>query len=386
MINFSDRLFLGLVLDGKEFPLETTSFKSLQMSSNKDFTVPQAQLIIADQFGYLSQNPLADRQTATIILGADKKSLKEYTFRVFNFKKEVSGNVTYFNITLIFNCPRWTTENKTRAIAGATSTDAMRQLATESLLNFNGDSTTDRQTWYPGGDKRAMFAERIARHGYANQTSCMKVGLTLEGELRYKNISDIDYKTAFEFVTGIGDSKSKFSIVDKKEFTTAGQNNDIGGGYKKTTVEQNPLKTSAANSALHSKISVTTTSQALLLNRNVTDRIEGSVVNFGAIQTGNNHSNYTKALHQNKRIDAMYSSGLYTVIQDQTAIDLFDPVNVTVFDLISGKPDINDQATGSYFVSGKTIFVSQTGQYNEKYSMLRAGTNGTNIPASQQGT
>lgn len=382
MLSFGNNLSLGAVLDGRELLLESLSFKSLQLSSNKMFSQPMGNLQFADNIGILEDNPIMDNQSLTLYIGINKNPPKEYTFRVFKVEKRIQNKIPYYTLILVFNAPRWLYENTRSVIPKATSFEALKKLAEESKLSFVGDETVDRQNWYGVGNRRCIFAEYIAKYGYVNDTSCMAIGVSLEGEVRYKNISKLIYDGAPTFIDGLVVGENEFSVLDKKEFDNSGQSNSVGGGYKKITVNQDPIRQSSLDFTRFAGVSLSTPNKVLSINKNIVERIEGSVSVFSSIDCGNTHTNAVKACHQNSRIYNYYSSGMYCAIQTPTRFDLFDPINFVSFDSVGNKPRLSKKSTTSNLITGKTIFISQTGQYTEKFELKRIGSNG-NAPKSQ---
>lgn len=380
MIKLGDTFFLMILIDGAEIPVERMGFDPLQMHSNVMFAQPMARIMLADIYGYFEKNPLADGSKVDIYVGrSDSKSdAYLYRFRVFKFRKYKNGKINNFDIFLTFNCPRYFNENSRGSITGS-STQVLQQISTLIGVNFVGDQTSDAQTWLSAGQKRCEFAKEVALHGYATDQSCMVLGLTLLGQLRYKDLSAINITTTKNvFVQGSGDAKNSFRILGRKEVSKAGFFNNLVG-YKMETVEQNP--TDVTN---HSSVKVVMGSAPTLqINKVLNDRLEGSRVVMTPIDSGNTHPNYYKAEHQNTRIKATYAMGMQVVTDQVTGLDLFDPVKYIVYDNATSEIKVDEAVSGGYIIIAKTIFATKSGKYYEKFELARQGYNFTTVLSNQ---
>lgn len=380
MIKLGDRFYLILMIDGKEVPIEYMGFNPLQMHSNVLFFQPVGRIVLADKQRYFDNNPISDGSKVDIFVwrtDTGSQSAKRYQFRLFRHAVNKSLNINYFTLYLTFNCPRYFNENMTGAMKG-TSYDILKEMAKTVGVDYSGDPTSDAMTWLGTGKKRCVFARDVALHGYANTQSCMSLGMTLLGEMRYKDVSAIKLKDNPNiFVQGVGDNTKVFQVLGRKEINKAGLFNNLVG-YRMTTVEQDTSGVSE-----HASVQVTMNSgPTLSVNKTLNDKLEGSRVHFTPVSAGNVHPQFYQAEHSNKRIRAMYSFGSHIVTDGMTNLDLFDPITYLFYDNSANKLSINQAISGNYIITAKTIFATKEGRYFEKFEIVRQGPNFYNELAS----
>lgn len=394
MIKVSDRLTLMMTLDSnKEWPIERFMFQSLQISENVLLHVPQAHFVFADREALLQKFPLGDGQTVHIVIKVSGSSTPAYDIkmRVFKLSKVSSGNIDYYNLYLVYDAPRFLYENFVGCLSGQTSTAALGEIANNcglTLTASGGTDASDSQTWIPRGEKYCSFARHIVAAAYSSTTSCMQIAVNFSGKLIYRNLSQAWYgenrqqPLTFSSVP----SGSTLKLLAYKEFTKSGLMNAFGG-YKMSTVEQNPTKGKSTSQSQHSKVSTVTKTDSVAINKNINEGISGSRVDFSPINCGNNHDNYDLAVHQNSRLLGMYSVGMYLVTDDvNPGITLLQTVKLNTPEIANGKRGYNKTIAGEWEVSGKTLFINRAGQFFEKYEVLRQGTNNMANNSTQSGT
>lgn len=406
MIKVSDKITLMMLLDNdKEWPIERFVFKSLQISESVLMHVPQAHFQFADRESVLQKFPVGDGQTIRIMLKIDGTNIPAYDIkmRVFKLAKTTSANIDYYNLYLIYDAPRFVYENHTGSITGS-SAEALKQIAEKCGLTpvfnfgsykYDGNSyirtnTPDSQTWIPRGDKYCSYARKIVAAGYTGDTSCMQMAVDLKGNLIYRNLSQPWYgekgSSYRPYTFSTVESSQAIPILSKKEFTKTGVMNAFGG-YRMTTVEQNPTKGKSTSQDKHSKVSTVTKTDSVAVNKNINEGISGSRVDFAPINCGNNHANYDKALHQNSRLLGLYAVGLYIVTDKVNAdVTLLQTIKLDSPEISNNERQYNKTVAGEWEVSAKTIFINTDGKYYEKYEVLRQGVNNTSGNTTQSGT
>lgn len=380
MVKLGNLFYLMVMIDGAEIPIERMGFDPIQMHSNVMFSQPMARMMLADIYGYFETHPLADGSKVDIYVGrSDSKSEANlYRFRVFKFRKQKDGNMNTYDIYMTFNCPRYFNENSRGSITGS-STQVLQQIAKLIGVDYAADQTSDSQVWLSSGQKRCEFAKEVALHGYSSDQGCMSLGMTLLGQLRYKDISLINVVTTKNvFVQGAGDGTSAYRILGRKEVSKSGFFNNLVG-YRMETVEQNPTDVTNHNSVRL----VANSSPTFQINKVLNDKLEGSRVVMTPIDSGNTHANYYKAEHQNTRIKATYSMGMQVVTDQMTGLDLFDPVKYMLYDNSTSQVKVDEAASGGYIIIAKTIFATKTGKYFEKFELARQGYNFTTDLSNQ---
>ena len=376
MIQINDRFFIGVVIDGKEYPLEATGFGSLQISTNVNFFLPTARIQLNDdRMIFRNHITLADYVLVEIYLG---KTLAEahktkFSFRLFSYKVTDLGKARIYVLDLIYDRPKYFNAARTSAVTG-TSAEAIKAIGLDcEFKQVETVNTTDKQVWLPLGAKNCAFAKTIMQCGYVNDNSCMVLCVTGNGTLRYKNLTSIPLKSDIKFTVGNTTSKSNFGVLASREISKAGVLNNLYG-YRFATIDQNP--TNEVSSAKHTRVNVRATSKALSVNKSIHTALTSPRTVFSDIGCGNVHPNFEKAKHQNKRLKAFQSFGHLLVVSDVTGVDLLDVINFTsVNTRAMMQSDVDTTVNGFYVVTGKTIYATGNGFYYEKFEITRPGLN-----------
>lgn len=390
---------LSIVIDNEfEFPLEHLAFESLQLSSNVGLHVPHGKMTFADPSDILKRYPLGDGHSMKFTFKFpetdEKKPDYEVKMRVFRIMATDLIALTYYTVFLVYDAPRFINENMKGSIKGS-SISAIRQLAEDSKLDFSFNNgikadSSDQQVWLPSGDKRCVFARKILQASWIDNKSCMQMGVNLNGTLVLKNVVDKSLldKQVFVFsTTSVPVDKREIPIksLQLEPFSKSGSENFMSG-YKSITLEQNPTLGKSGNQGSHDKVSASVVSDSVSVNKNVNEGISGSNVRFAPINCGNTHKNYEKALHQNKRLWSLFSSGLRVVTDDfSDTLGLLDYVRVDSQVIRNNKPEQDKAVSGFYLVTGVSMFIKQTGQHFCKYEMVRQGVNNIQEFKSQSG-
>ncbi len=376
MYQLKDRFFLSIKIDGKEVPVNFTSFGSIQLSSAVPLFLPMARIELVDN-NKIFQNyiTLADGVEIRIVMTNSPESSKitEYKFRLFQYIATQAGKGIQYIIDCIYDAPKYFNENSTIGLTGTSST-VLKKLASNCGLTFEGTPTNDSQIWTPLANKTCVFAKDIALHGYSNDRSCMLLCVDLSGRMKYIDYSQIkfDPRRMKTFMSGKGDGNSVYAVRAKKDLIKSGLLNNYSG-YKFKTVEQDVTRT--AN--VHTKVETRAMSSNLMVNAKLNQRLSGSRIQFTPVGCGNVHPNFHRAEHQNLRIKSLQSQGVLVAVTDQTEVTLLDPVQYAYVDTSgSNTPEQNTLKSGNYVVTAKTIYATGRGIYYEKFELTSSGQNG----------
>lgn len=362
---------LSIKIDGKELPLSNLRFSRLLITSHMLYHCPMGELSFVDNYGLLAKSlPPFDGAPLTVSIGRSKASVKSYSFRIFNVKQQNQADGTQYTLSMISSLDKWRLHTVRTAEQGS-SQAAITQIALACDLNFNGDATNDAQVWLPLNETYCKFARRIANHGYAGQDSTMLLGVTLDNELRYRNLTKIKLdKTVPGFTAG---SENGIWVTSYELVSKSGLSNQAGG-YGTTSFQFNPT-TSEMTTA--DKVRTRRLSSALNVNSEAKTATDTGVKVVLPGNAGNTHSNSARAYHQNKRVKQLLSQSLLIVTPFDTKLDLFDGCHFDAYVLGSGgsKPMLNEVISGYYLIAGKTIFMSSDFMYYEKLALIRDGQN-----------
>ena len=380
MLKVSDRFYISVKIAGKEVPLEKLGFGSFQAHSNVNFYVPIANLYLIDNSKYFDTNPVADGVLFEIYTGTTKDKGKATIYKFRHFKTDrvpIGGNLHSYNFRLVYNAPRYLNENMVSSLRG-TSSSVMKALGIQiTSATVVTDTASDAMSWLPFGMKRCEFARHVCNYAYAGSSSCYMLGLRLDGALHFRNISTIDpSKTTNLMVKGTSKLNGSIKIIGDKEVASSGLANNVTG-YKMETVEQG-----TGEDKSYTKVSVPTTSGTSMVSQHISKNISGSKMVNSPVASSNTHPNYQIAQHQNKRIRNTYMLSTYVATDEMTNLDLFDTAKYILMEQTGGKPQLNRKMSGTYIIVAKTIYVTKSGMYYEKFQMQRQGYNADTVGAA----
>ena len=381
MIKVGNDFFISIFIDNNELPLDKLGFVGFQAHSNLSFFQPMAQISISDNYKYFDTNPIGDNVAIRVAVGKSDNisSAFTYNFRLFkrDFEKK-SNNLKLYTLKMTYNSPRYFNENSDTFYEG-TSKQVLQKVATESgFTSVDLDDSADSMCWLPMGMKRCFFAKNVTKYAYLDKGSCYALGVSLAGQLRFKNISKINLSTSNNvFAKGGSTQKGVVTVLSDKEIMKAGFNNNMTG-YKYETLKQDTDKTESLTS-----VPVPVSSNTILVNKKLNQNLSGSRIHVTPIGSSNTHANYQLALHQNTRIKNTFSLTIRIVTNQVTTVDLLDTINYSSYENSNGTYTLDKLMSGTYLVTAKTIFVTKEGFYFEKFEMVRQGY-GANSPSNSQ--
>jgi hypothetical protein len=367
-IRIKDRLELFLLFGEKEFPFApVNSLDFIHMSSSVRLAVPMLHLKVKDAANWFAKNQvLVDGMIIRIIIKIGDVS-KIYQFRLNSFKEEIDSTGPSYEIDGYFDIISWW-HSSTQELIKGTSAEVIGRIATRcGFPNYIKNDTADNQVWIQRNMRFHEFANFIARHGYASDSSCMQLAVDLSGALIYKNI--IAKAQSVESFDTAKFGNSSLIATDYKMKNRSGLLNALSG-YADATIKPSIMSGTVERIAT---VPVTKLTEKMMVNQAVYNAIEKSRVLFAPIDCGNVHPNYVKAKYQNERIAATYALSLELITPEVTQIKVLDFI-----DFLSRKTEEkNDKSySGTYLVTGRVIYV-QGINYYEKIEAVRHGLNAT---------
>jgi hypothetical protein len=250
-----------------------------------------------------------------------------------------------------------------------TSSAALQKIAADCGLQYDGVNTNDSMNWLLARKPYASLARQIADHGYVDKNSMMALGLTSEGVLKYRDLSQLVKQAAIATVNyGAvpSDGSLNVPILGEPKFKTkSGLLNSIFK-YGTRVVKENLNGTADT----YTKTNITLLSNNLDINTGVYDQL-GNVRNeYAPPDGGNTHDNYRLAEHQNRQGLAAFATTIDVMCMGAYGLSLFDVVNFK--QASSSGNDISQNYNGKYFIGAKTKYVSGT-MYYEKYTLYGQG-------------
>lgn len=374
-IGIDGQSYLEVTVGGKMLPLESMRFLGLLISSHILYHLPMGQLAFVDMFDIIrSKLTVADGTSLVITMGRTKERAIAYNFRIFNVLNDPVADGTQYTISFIHTADKWRLTPFTGAMVDMTSSDALNKLATSCGMDFKGDSTNDSQTWYPLADTPCKFARRIANLGYVSSGSCMLMGVTFAGTLKYVNLDAIDFKQSGipHFTAGSEDGIWVSDIACRSNSGTTNQT----GGYATIFHQIDIDGVQDTDDTVHtSRISNT-----MNMHKDVSGTTGAGRMEFLPLDSGNNHDNALTATYQNRRRQALLNWSVSVLTPLDPKVELLDPIALSNFitSKQSGVSAIDKGSSGFYLTVGKACHIGSTLQYNERYQFIREGLDADN--------
>lgn len=359
-----DRLFVSIQFNGREMPFDVNALDYVHISSSVRTFLPILTFKITDIQKFLTLNNfLVDGTRITITVGKNQQKAG-YNFRLFSFQEMPSASPSYV-IRAYLDHPLYWTSSITEIQRGTTN-KVLEEIARRCGMTYQGVNTSDVQAWIPQNLKLAEYARRLRDRGWINDSSCMQLGVTVGGTMRYRNVSDFATYPVLDYFATTKITDRVKPMTDYKIVNKAGFFN-VSSGYGERRISQSVDREDED----YSKLSLRKNSAKLMMNTSVQGAITQNKVAFAPINVGNVHANYERALYQNRRMASFFGLGMELMTPSFTEADLMDVVSVEV-----ETPEIkgNRQYSGKYLVTSKVIY-TQGANYYEKIELARHGLN-----------
>jgi hypothetical protein len=373
-LNIRDRIFLQILINGIEFPLDKlNALQYLHISESVRSYLPVLNLKLVDATKFIAQNNLlVDGAIIKVTIGVDNRK-KTYEFRRFNHQAVPGGEGgTQYHISAFLNAPQFWMASSPKALQG-TASEVLKQMANTCGLNFTGVQTTESQLWMPYNTRYCEFARQVSERAWINNESCVQMAVTADKTMRLMNVADFETRKASEMFSNKGNYASSYPVTDQKLVSKSGFFNSAGG-YQDTKIQQS--FTSTVDKDL-SQVEVKRNSRTLSMNKELKDSVEQSKVSFAPIDVGNVSENYEKALYQNRRLSNLFTFGVDFNTAYMVDSNILDIVlcELTMPEL-SGMQDIS----GNFLLTSKVTYVEGMNFY-QKLECYRQGSNGSRTSA-----
>ncbi len=370
---------LSVTVDGKDLPFETLPLQRLVLTATKYQYIPVGEIIIGDPANLLLTTiTLTDGLPVEVTVGKTVSTQKTYKFRVFKIHRVqgVTGNA--YRIVLYSDLPLFWRGTALQPIS-ATSSDAIKQIASLCSMKSYVDPTNDQMVWLPMKRTYSKWAQEIASAAYYNDKSGFALGVRFDGSLIFRNVTALQFSSAvphFEGGFAAGEeSQGKIPLLSYKRVVISGFNN-MQGGYHGSTQSQTVVDSTLTT--IFGEVSKVRATQFLHMATDVKSTLSSNqYMNQTMIDCGNVHDHYAQAQYQNMRVNQLFSSRFDVVTNIQTKYDLFDRVGVKVYGIaVDGSPPkVDKDISGYYHIVGKIIYIDMSGIYAEKYMLLTDGHN-----------
>lgn len=362
----NERIEVSVYIDDKEYPLDALNILNyLVIGTMFKVDVPTMSMQITDVRHVLDKIGLKDGTPIRVVVKPYGKDSRTYRFRKFNHSRVLGGSSYIWTIHGYWDAPLFWAGSSVRSIQGSTNS-VLAEVARTCGLEYDGTTTNDSQLWLPRNRVYRTWAKDIVDHAWVNNTSCMIMGIDLDGILRFKNANALPqpekkivaYQLAADAVTA----------VDVQVSASSGFNNALTG-YQNMRVAQST--TADQTTEAIKDLSFTPDSKAPLYNEKLKTSLGRGAVRFSPIDAGNVHLNYERAAYQNLRYKNLFSLGLDVMLVEASDFKLGERVTLSIQNEDTGQDNAN---AGVYTVSGHSLYI-QGANYAEKLAVCRHGTN-----------
>jgi hypothetical protein len=367
-LNIRDRLFLQILINGVEFPLDKlNTIQYLHISESVRAYIPVLNLRLIDATKFIAQNNLlVDGAIIKVTIGVHGRK-KSYEFRRFNHKAAPSGDGgTQYQISAFLNVPLYWMASTPKALQG-TASEAIKTIANTCGLNFYGVTTSESQLWMPHNTRYCEFARQVSERAWIDTESCVQLAISADKTVRLLNVSDFETRKAKEAFSNKGNYASSLPVTDAQLLSKSGFFNSVGG-YQDTLIQQSI--TDLEDKDL-SKVSVKRNSRVLSMNKALKDSVPQAKVTYAPIDVGNVSAHYEDALYQNRRLSNLFTFGVEfnaAYLIDSNLLDLV--LCELTLPEISGMQDIS----GNFLLTSKVTYIEGMNFY-QKLECYRHGAN-----------
>lgn len=363
--------YVFISIDGKSLDtLTQISISKIQIIESIKATMPTLEIEMA--INETENGAPTVHEGSKIVVSIVTESLKkDFAFRVFYYGTSSEKGAETLFISAYFDCPDFFKITSRKVYKGPSS-EVARILAQDSKLEFIGDSTKDAQTWIRDGSTGSAFLEKVKRHAFIDDLSCIASGIRKSGALVYKNL------------TPLMKNKENWIFTDLQLAEEKGQNYVFffDHVYKDASGTMNKWKGYGGYAqnfdVLTSEFNTVTIDKVKKHNKylSLSQDIKPSFVEVGPLNCGNTHENYFKAKVQNEKNLALFSSELKVYGTNLTEITIFDLAVVAYsHDHMS---TLTPSISGKYLVAGVTLQITPTEGVVTEYTLCRQGFNPSN--------
>ena len=382
--NLDGVIQLSAFFNGVEFPFTKQSLLGfVHMSESSKLAIPMLRMQVSDGIGFLRNNPNALVEGAQVALTVTARGLDTYsrTFRVNSMhieQTQSAGEQIDFDGYLDY--PKFWIETTANHYPNSTSSQVLRAYATYCGLQFAGDETNDAQQWHGGLKRIHRFCGDIANHGYVDDASCMKLAVTLDGSMRYRNVATLDVASPVATFSIGSIAAGKIPVVSHKPRNTGGASNRRSG-YRQTMLEYSTMRSDLYRMHTNMQVNVDE-GGAVNLNPGVRSSVVSGFQLASPIDYGNVGDNYHRAFYQNRRGTGLFNVGLDIV----TPLPTVTNPGISIFDTVTVEaPQEFLEQSGSHVVVSHAIAIDPS-SYNEKFELTRRSAASTQSTSGANNT
>lgn len=384
VVNVEKYAYCEIEIEDQPMGPSANLISQITMHDGFGISTPTLAVYFQDQSGELQNSMnLVEGIKCTITLAKnaikDKRIARSYS--LWQVQREVTNDGPMLKAIFTLRVPKWSTSVYCEALTG-TSSDVIGNLAASCGLRYEGpeNSCDDSMTWINPHTTRANFTEDVAMRGYCGEASCMVRVLTMNSEVRYKDLfhlMTLDPEATFAMNTE-ADGKTK-PIHFARETKMIGGSGLMSHWVNYGQTQYNHSLDSSGDWVIDG-MNAPVFGPALPVNEKVRSELDAPArVNYTGFDPGtmpndasNVHEHYEQALYQNVRGLALFSERIKLLTDNFTELNTLDVVEYVQKDA-SGPKDVDSLAlNGKYIIVGKIINIKNGHNYAEIFDLMRS--------------
>lgn len=359
----------GLLIGGVDMRIGSDLLKACTVIENTHMLAPTVNLTFVDDKKRASTfGAYADGAGMSIIIGDGKTEPYQYKFRSFSIEQGTTnsaGNlVTVNGVADIMPWMRKTIDKSYKM----TASQVVQQLASRSGLLTDIDSTSDSQAWLPDNRSFGQFARRIIDHAWMGEGASPFLAVTSQAGQWLARVKDaLKFQPSGKQLVSMGlAGPTDYMVLDYTISSKAGALNSLTN-YGSQVIQEALTGDVDIISAMTFAKGVS----AMGINSGLAGAL-GNVLNtYMPPDVGNTHKNYTRAMHNNRKARASFTTTVMAVTDRLTTYKLLDDAKI-ILAMFDGTIDV--AYSGTYKVTAIARHVSK-GAFMEKLELSSQGQN-----------
>lgn len=383
VLNVDNLAYCKLEIEDTNMPASFNIIDHIVIQEGFGISIPTLTLLLMDQTGSL-QNEMNLVQGTKCSISLAKNSRKDKiikrTFSLWGMKRGMTSTGPVLEVVFILDVPKWSAGVYCENFR-STSDEAMQRIASASGLRYDGPGGTDDQmNWLNVNTTRSSFSEDMAMRGFANTSSCMSRVLTMDSELRYKDLFDVlkQDPTASLLLNSMDDGHvNPYGVRETQESSMSG----VMAHWFNYGQMQHEHSLDQKGQQLTDRILAPVLGDSFPISDRVKGLMSDSVasrVTYTGWDPGtepnpgsNIHEYYERAFYQNLRGLGLFSERIRTMVMELTDIRSFDCAKYFQNDPVGHQMVPSKSLNGKYLVAGKTIRIKNGHVYSEVFDLLR---------------
>ena len=356
----------SLLIGGMPFPINPSTVPTLNLISTVHQNLPSLQLTLMDTEGEFAKILAQGDGTPIALTLGDGKSGITTADLIIQGNPHIKHGASAFvcTISAVANAVSYMRKIPKGPYEG-TANGAIKKLASEAGLSFQGDSTADKQVWLPNGKPIAGMVKNIMHHAWNGDSSAFVNAVTPEKKLILKDLGALKGASGEMF----GGPDAQIPMLDWQVVSKGGAaNHNRGGGSTSVGFDSEGVVKEL------NKVPVKLLSNSLGLGAATAAALGdlGGKIDSIVRSAGNTHEKFHEAVHQGTRIRSQFNLDLIVLSDIHSGAELLSVVGAVPPSFSAKKIGPMPEFSGSFVVSAKTQSLTRS-RYFERITLTTQG-------------